>query len=210
MERLQPKKIANDAVVTIKLADGSVTSAKILDGTVTAVDIANGSIMTAKIANGAVTTEKIADGAVTTSKIADGNVTNVKLADGAIPYNSSYGTGIISTTETDWVNMSDMSIDITLERTSHLLIMVSTSAYLSTSGDYILIRALVGTNVTYPDEGTLTALTTFPTVGSFTFIFYLPSVTQGTYTVYVQWRVWSGTAIGLIDERTLNVIGLPA
>jgi len=197
-------KIEDDAIVTVKLADGSVTSAKILDGTIVAADLATS----------AVTSIKIADGAVTTSKIADYAVTNLKLATGAIPFNSTYSTVPTSTTSGIFVNMSGMSVEITLERNSTLLIMFSTEAYNNDPAYRIGVHAMVGDIEAYPGGIYLT-----PTVSEsalhrhtidymvYAYNFYQPSVSAGTYTIYIQWLVSGGT--GLAWYRTLSVIALP-
>jgi molybdopterin-binding protein len=203
-------KIADGSIITVKLADGAVTSAKILDGTITAVDLATG----------AVTTIKIADGAVTTVKIADYAVTNLKLASYAIPFASTYGWFTDSTDSTlTWVDMDDMSVSITLQRTSHLLILFSAEA----KADYlqqILVQALVGESVADPGYIYLTPIVQetgwafLPThshalgYGAYAYNFYRPSVSAGTYTIKIQWRVTGGT--GYVGDRTLTIIALPA
>jgi molybdopterin-binding protein len=204
------EKIADGAIVTAKLADGSVTSAKILDGTITAADLATG----------AVNEFKIADGAVKTAKIADYAVTNLKLARYAIPFASTYSITLTSTTETvNWVDMTDMSLTLTFNRTSHIIILFSTEAYNSDPAYRIWVRAQIGATTAYPGEIMLT-----PTISeelgwpsthrhtiyymAYSFHFYRPSVTAGTYTIKIQWRVTGGT--GYAGSRTLTVIALPA
>lgn len=207
-EAVSTTKILNDAVVTIKLADGSVTSAKILDGTVTVVDLADGSIITAKIANGAVTTEKIADWAVTTDKIADGTVTNLKLAANAIPFNSTHSYQESSTTSTVLEDMPDMSVDVTLERTSHLIIMFSTEAQHLSSTDRIWVSAYVGGTLALPGGVHLTPYES-ESYSSYTYNFYLPNVSGGIHTIKMRWLVEPG-GTGWVWWRSLTVIGLPA
>jgi len=201
-ENVTTSKIDDDAIVTIKLADGSVTSAKILDGTVTTTDLANGSINEVKISNGAVTTVKIADFAVT----------NTKLAVGAIPFNSTYSVSTPSTTSTTFADIPGTSVDITLSRTSHVLIMFSSEAWTTTSGEYLIVQALVNSTLALPSAtGALVVLTrvTNDNNGSFSYIFYLPEVTAGFYKVKMQWRSWTGTSV-TVSDRTLNVLALPA
>jgi len=195
-------KLADDAIVTVKLADGAVTSAKILDGTITAADLADGSL----------TTVKIADGAVTTSKIADYAVTNTKLASGAIPYNSTHIIGISSMSSTSWLNMSDTSVSLHLDRTSHVLIMFSASARMTSmvSPVTMYVRALVGNTIANPDTGTSFSTNVASVFECSAFVFYLPNVNSGTYTVYIQWTVSNAMVTGYVNERTLNVLALPA
>jgi molybdopterin-binding protein len=199
-------KIEDDAIVTVKLADGSVTSAKIRDGTIVAADLATG----------AVTSIKITDGAVTTSKIADYAVTNLKLAAGAIPFNVTTSNVVHLITTLSWVNMSYMSVEITLERNSTLLIMFSTDAY-NTDPDYrILVQAVVSGSVARPGWVYLTPQVyvggVFPHQhrlgwAAYAYNFYADSVSAGTYTVYIQYRVDGG--IGYAWRPTLSVAAFP-
>jgi hypothetical protein len=144
--------------------------------------------------------------------------------------NSTYGTSILATTETqNWVDMTGVSVNVTLTKTSKLLIMFSTEAqvqgYLSWTDASIWIRALVEGNVTYPGWIYLT-----PTVSqelgaptkhrhnlgwsAYSYSFYLPSVAEGTYTIKLQWRVsvtedTGYSATGYIRYRTLIVLAFP-
>lgn len=191
-------KIADDAIVEIKLADGAVTTAKILDGTITALDLANG----------AVTSIKIADGAITTTKIADYAVTNLKLAPYAIPFNSTYSQTEQSTSSTTLEDMPEMAVNITLDRTSHLIILFSTEAK-PAYNQMILVQAMVNETTAYPGTIQLTPVGSIsPSYASYSYNFYLLSLSSGTYTVKMQWRVDGGT--GYIRFRTLTVIALPA
>jgi len=199
-EAVTTAKIADSAIVTIKLADGSITSAKIVDGTVTAADLADNTIITAKISDGAVTTRKIADGAVT----------NMKLAAGAIPYNVTsfdYPGEWITTTSTSWVNMTGTSANITVTRNSTLLIMFTAMGTVDTAGEYMYWHAMVNSTGAYPTSFYNIA-TQVNTYGTFTCNFHR-DVTPGTYTVYMQWRTYSGNTVR-VRERTLFVIALPA
>lgn len=195
--------ISDEAIITAKLADGSVTSAKILNGAITATDLDDGSIRTVKIANEAVTTDKIADDVVT----------NVKLAPQAIPFISKHRTDMISTSASlNYVDMSDMSVTLSLNRKSHLLIMFSVQA-LPDYDERIYVRTLVGQDVAYPGEIWLTPIIFDGTSyllgwGAYTQNFYQPSVSAGTYTIKIQWKVSGGT--GDAAERILTVIALPA
>lgn len=198
---LHSANIADEAIITVKLADGTVTSAKILDGAVTAVDLANNSV----------TNIKIADGAVSTAKIADDAVTNNKLAPSAIPYASTFSTTDESTSLRSYVDMPNTSVNITLTRTSHLIIMFSGEAWVDGAADSILIQALVDSTVANP-SGALVVLTTagIGQHGVNSFVFYLPNVNAGTHTVRIQWMMLYGMNMGHVAGRTLNVIALPA
>ena len=144
------------------------------------------------------------------------SVTDLKLAPYAIPFNSTFSTSYTGTTETmNWVDMSAMSVIITLNRTSHLLIMFSSEAENTAEGNSILLRALVGGVVALPGAITLTPVVwdyafTYDIQDNmaYTYNFYKPSVSAGTYTIKIQWMVTGGT--GYAYYRTLMVIALPA
>ena len=194
------EKLADEAIITVKLADGSVTSLKILDGSILAQDLSNGVITNIKIADQAITTEKILDGAITDSK----------LAPSAIPYNSTYSTTSESITSDSFVDLSEMAVNLTLNRTSHIIIMFSGEAWVDGTSDSLLVRAIVDSTPAYPDSGALIVFTHASTGqhGSNSFIFYLPEVDAGAHTIKIQFAMLSGT--GHIGDRTLNVFALPA
>lgn len=205
-EAVTSSKIDNDAIVTVKMADGSVTTAKILDGTITAEDLATG----------AVTTVKIADGAITTAKIADRAVTNVKLAANAIPMWSNYSSSLLSVTGSSWANDTAIRTTIRLNRTSDLLILFSAEAWMSATGDWIIIRTQVNsTDATPPGSANPVYLSGANAVGEAnaacaTRVFYLNDVAAGTYIVNVQYYMWNGAATGTVHDRTLNLIAFPS
>lgn len=191
-------KITDNAILTVKLANGAVTSAKILDGTVLAADLATGSVVTMKIA----------DGAVTTSKIADYAVTNIKLASDAIPSVTRVSTTGVLTDSQSWVDLPDMSVNITLHRTSNLLIMFSGMAGLWAS-DWILVRAFVNSTLAAPSSAIFTGAPV-SYAGSYSVTFYMPNINAGLYNVKIQWCVMYGGTTAEAAQRTLNVIALPA
>jgi hypothetical protein len=172
-------KIADSAIVTTKLADGNVTSAKIMDGTLTAADIA------------------------------DGAVTSLKLTSQAIPFSYTYNPDVAATTSTTWVDMPDMSVTITLARTSHLIIIFSATAYLGALGDSLNVRAITDVAIPHPVVVVLTR-DTQTTMGSHSFTWNLPDVSAGIHTVKIQWAVEGGLTTGYVSDRSLTVIALPA
>lgn len=232
--------IADGSIITVKLADGAVTSAKILDGTVTTADLATGAITEIKIAAGVVTTNKIADYAVTNPKIADGAVTSTKLTPYTIPFASTQTQAIepVDST-TNWVDIPSTSVTVTLERTSHLLIMFSAMAYSDNPAEQMLIRVKVDEEIVLPEQIRLTPI--MHEAGSHTHSMSQelgwPSTHDHTiyssgshahvinYMAYsynfVQPTVGAGThtiqmqwkvtgGLGYVAERTLAVIALPA
>lgn len=197
-EAVTTAKIADNAILTVKLADGAVTSAKILDGTILAADLATGSVITMTIA----------DSSVTTAKIVDYAVTDVKLASRAIPFNYTVTSSGASTTATTWVDMPDMSVRITLARTSHVVIIFSAHAFLGAATDSLNVRANVDGTIPYPMVVGFTKETS-ATAGSHSFTFNLPNVDAGVHTVKIQWVVPGGATTGYVYERTLTVMALP-
>jgi len=208
-------KVAEGAVTTAKIAEGAVTTARIADSAIISIKLADGSVTSAKILDGAVTAADLATGSVSSLKIVDGAITSVKLAPYAIPFASVHSTVYSSTTETrNWVDMTGMSLTLTLDRTSHLLIMFNIEAMDDEEGYGILVQALVGTTVANPGQISLTPIVGETAVhkhtlsyGSYGYIFYQPSVSAGMYIIKIQWKVTGGT--GHVMRRTLNVIALP-
>jgi hypothetical protein len=123
----------------------------------------------------------------------------------------SWGTDPISTTETvNYADMANMSVTLTLNETSDMLILVSVEATPSV-GERIYITAMINGEAAKPGEILrLTPVRTsaYSEMASYTFNFCEPSVSPGTYTVKIQWLVTGGT--GYIEYRTLTVIALPA
>jgi len=188
-------KIVDGAIVTTKLADGSVTSAKILDGTVTGVDISDGSIISIKIA----------DGAVTSEKISDNSVTSLKLAANAIPFMFANGSNQIAKTTATYENITDLSLAMTVERESTLLIVLSTQCAISDLDYNVKWRVFVDTN--QAGELWLQPSGHASKWSSVSHTFCQPNVSSGEHTIYAQWWVSGGTAY--IASRVLYVIALP-
>ena len=186
---LTSEKIADSAIIATKLADESVNSTKILDGTITAADLAAGS------------------------------VTTTKMAARAIPFVSTYRTTYTSITGIDWADIPGMDVVLTLDRTSHLLIMFSTEARVDDSSQRIEIRAMVSTYLAYPGSVYLTPMMLeYPIpeehrhnldYSAYSYNFCSPSVNAGTYIIKIQWRV-EGGGTGRAGPRALTVIALPA
>jgi hypothetical protein len=102
-----------------------------------------------------------------------------------------------------------MSVSITLNQTSHLLITFSGVASKISGDDSIVIRAWVDDLVAaYP--GNNVPLTESSETSAHSFTFYLPNGSSGSHTVTLQWRVLTSGAQGVITHRTLTVLGIPA
>ena len=139
-------------------------------------------------------------------KIADNAITNLKLAAYAIPVFStfeSYSDYIEA--PTTWTDITGASINLVLNRTSHLVILFSASARDTDPVASVELRALVGTTLAKPESISLGTDTDFRVYSCY---FYLQNVNPGTYTVRIQWYIGSGTAN--IAHKTLTVLALPA
>lgn len=145
---------------------------------------------------------------VTTERIEDGAVTNEKLAAEAIPFASVSGVTTTTTTSTGgvWEDMDAMSVTITFNQTSHLLIVFTLMASTNPAGNNIRLRALVGAQPAFPAEYQLLCDST--AYDTWSCSFYKSSVTSGTYTVKIQWWVSGGMGYAHI-RRVLTVIALP-
>lgn len=123
----------------------------------------------------------------------------------------SWGTDPISTTETvNYADMADMSVTLTINETSTVLILVSVEATPSFD-ERIYMTAMINGEAAKPGETVeLTPVKSSPVsaMASYTFNFFEPSVSPGTYTIKILWLVTGGT--GIIYYRTLTVIALPA
>jgi hypothetical protein len=181
---------------------------QITNGAVTADKIADSTITTTNLADDAVSSAKVLDGNLTAADIADGAVTSLKLTSQAIPFSYTYNPDEEATTSTTWVDMPDMSVSITLERTSHIIIMFSATAYVEVLGNSIKVRAITDEAIPYPVEIVLTKGTQL-TIGTHSFTWNLPDVSAGTHTVKIQWLVSGGTGSGNVADRSLTVIALP-
>jgi hypothetical protein len=100
-----------------------------------------------------------------------------------------------------------MYTSITVSSASLLLITFSAQAIVS-GGNYLYERAMVGGTQAYPitNQIELAGESTYWQQSSTTFYAWVS--TGGTYAVYIQWRVGSGS--GQVAERTLTVIALPS
>ena len=123
----------------------------------------------------------------------------------------SWGTDPISTTETvNYVDMANISVTLTINETSTVLILVSVEATPSFD-ERIYIHAMINGEAAKPGETvrfTPVKSSGYSAMASYTFNFCEPSVSPGTYTIKIQWLVTGGT--GKIEYRTLTVIALPA
>jgi hypothetical protein len=165
---------------------------------------------TIHIRDGAIVSDKLSDQSVTAEKIIDEAISDTKLAHGALPYNSTFSTTTVSSSSDSFTALPDMSIDLTVSRTSHLIIMFSGEAWVDGATDAIYVRAVVNSTVAYPGADALIVFTRAGVGqhGSYSYTFYIPDVDAGHYVVSIQWMMLSGT--GQIADRTLNVLAFPA
>ena len=201
------------AVVYLAPYNFQIGTNQITNGAVTADKIADNAINTTNLADGAVSSAKVLDGNLTAADIADGAVTSLKLTSRAIPFGHTNNPDEEATISTTWVDMPDMSVSITLARTSHIIIMFSATAYVEVLGNSIMVRviadeAMPDEAIPYPVEIVLTKGTEL-TKGTYSFTWNLPDVSAGTHTVKIQWLVSGGTGTGNVTDRALTVIALP-
>lgn len=130
-------------------------------------------------------------------------------------FGSKAANDTISTTETmQFVDVEEMSLTLTLNETSHILILFSCEAW-PDFDETIIVRALVGETTASPGEVNLV-----PTIldyneteaysvrwGSYTYNFHQIPVDPGTYIIKIQWRI-SGK-VGDMRFRNLTAIALP-
>lgn len=131
-----------------------------------------------------------------------------------VTYNSANSSESDVTFSTDYREMLNMSLNITLHKRSHLLIMFSAVVGVYFPNDVIIVRALVNESIAEPGE-----IVFFPQIGEadghrhwlgfapYTFNFMQIS-DPGFYTIKIEWKVSEGGG-GWAEERTLAVIALP-
>ena len=139
-----------------------------------------------------------------------------------IPLASADAYWCVSTSSTQWVDIDGMSVTITVNRTSHLLIMFSSEFEGSRtysnglSITWLWVRALVDGEPAYPYKGTTGGMKSLEIrSGEITHEFthsciFWDYVFSGTHNVKIQWRVGAADASVTSCDRSLIVIALPA
>ena len=114
----------------------------------------------------------------------------------------------INTTSADWVDMDGVSVTISLNQTSHLLIICTLMATTDPVERAMFLRASVGTETATPFEYQLICDTSPGT--TLTVSFHQMSVASGTHTVKMQWRINPVIpSTGYAIRIALTVIALP-
>ena len=114
----------------------------------------------------------------------------------------------INTTSADWVDMDGVSVTISLNQTSHLLIICTLMATTDPVERAMFLRASVGTETGTPFEYQLICDTSPGT--TLTVSFHQMSVASGTHTVKMQWRINPVIpSTGYAIRIALTVISLP-
>jgi hypothetical protein len=145
----------------------------------------------------------------------------------AIPSISTYSYSYNATSDAyNWGDMAGMSVTLTVNRTSNLMILFSTDAYCEVGpaeSTCIYIQAIVNSSIASPSNVTLTPnvqVTGFAflpshshylSMGAYSYVFNMPSMTAGSYTIKIQWLVSYSNpqGTGYVGYRTLTVIALP-
>jgi len=181
-----PAELADGSVTTPKLADGAVTSDKIADGTITDADITTAGI--SRIADGAVTTYDLAMGAASQA------VGVKRIAD-------------TSTSSTTWVDVPDMTINITTGNNPVLILFSMNIYHVKTASGSVRVRLLVdGADEATWEQFDYTASSAWYSCP----ITVLKFLSAGAHTINVQWSVDTGTAYNpaTFGYRSLTVIEL--
>jgi len=202
-------KVANGAITTEKIADKAVTIDKIADNTIVTIKLADGSVTSAKILDGTVTTVDLANGAVTSAKISDGAVTASKLSYNAIPVWTVIDVSPPTLWSSEWTDMQGVTLSITTERTSRLLIWYSSSF---NSDNVAEMRVVVDSWSSSPSSVWFgqSENAGFAGFAMQTFVFS-NYVSAGTHPVKVQWRLtYSMATFATVGQVCLYVLALPA
>jgi len=212
--------IADGSIISVKIADGNITTEKIADGAITTDNIADNavvqiklgdnSVTTAKILDGTITTADLANGAVTTITIADGAVTNTKLAAGAIPYAVTSSNDSVTTDSITYTDMPDMTVNITLQRASTVVVMFSAEAYVYPPSNFLAIKAFANQIELEPKTTYIQLASSNITWGECKGFNFYANLGAGFYTIKIQWRTYNAGSDGLVAERTLIAFALPA
>ncbi len=123
-------------------------------------------------------------------------------------HNETYSTTLETRSGYDWSwqDIPGMSVSVTLQTNSTLLIMFSAEAQTSTDFLEIYVRAMVDATPANPSTGvTLTKLMDW---ASHSFTFYKPNVAPGTHTIKIQWSFNDEVGSVQIRGRTLIVTSL--
>lgn len=152
------------------------------------------------------------------------SVSEMSLAPYAIPFNMSFAGADVFSYTTDYAGFDDMpnaSVTLTINRTSELLIMLNTCAWITVATNdptdtYLKCRALVDGTLATPGSQQLTPTMTLElghahlaNGGPCSCDFYFGPLAAGTHTIKIQWCL-SEPGRGAISNRILEVIALPA
>jgi hypothetical protein len=108
----------------------------------------------------------------------------------------------------DYVDMPDTSVNLTLDKTSTVMIMFSTEATIGEAEQGIFIQAYIYQTQAVPSFVCLPTPTNGTFYNAHSYNFYEQSVNAGTHTVKILWKVTGGT--GYVRNRTLIVMATPA
>lgn len=141
----------------------------------------------------------------------------------AFEVNSTYSRNGDYINSTSWVDMDGMSLNVSLQRTSHVLILFSTMAEIINGHGRIEVRACINDTIAQPDEGVFLN----PIVSqelcplschrhdlewaSYSYTFYQPLVEAGNYTIRIQWKLYEreGDVEAQVWQRTFTVLAFP-
>lgn len=202
-------KLGASAVTTAKIADSAVTTAKIADEAITSAKFASGAVI-AGIATGEIATAKLADSAVTTAKINDGAITQAKRAALGQQISSS-SSGSFSTTNTSYVDVTNLSVSITTTGRPVFLALVNDSstdgAFVSvTAGGFLALAKLIfvrGSTTISTHFFGLEATAGIIVYGAISQFVHVDMPSAGTYTYKVQISTNIGDQIELWNAKLI-------
>jgi hypothetical protein len=136
-----------------------------------------------------------------------------------IPFASKYDYAVYETSSTQWVDLDAISVTMTVNTTSRLLIIFSAELGGSRSSPgitWLWIRALVNGTPAFPYKGSSGGVQSLEIrYGESSYDFthscvFWDYVSAGIYTIKIQWCVGAADATAFADESSLIVIALPA
>lgn len=160
----------------------------------------SGSIVAGDIASSAVTTAKINDLAVTTGKIADGAATSRKIAP---TFSRATNGSAFTTSSTSFADVTDISVSVTLDVTSNVIIIFSGSWYHDTTNGQNTVQLLRGST----EKGTQVSRFPFTSAeGPMSIIGGDTSLAAGSYTIKAQMKVSGGNGTISAGAQLLVIV----
>lgn len=117
---------------------------------------------------------------------------------------------LLTTNSTTYI-ATDMSVDIIVDRSSTLLIILCAGAAVHPEegkNSRVIVRVLVGKSVISPSDIRLCP-DNLDKAGAYTWV-WLHQVPAGTHKISIEYRIGPDVVTGRIMDRSLTVLALPA